>query len=94
MKYCSSDNKGQRSAGRSPCRERGLKYHKGGNAALLQWSLPVQGAWIEIFSPLQQYRTMRSLPVQGAWIEIIRAVDKPYRVLSLPVQGAWIEMPL
>ena len=35
--------------GRSPCGERGLKLLSGEPVRTHHWSLPVRGAWIEIF---------------------------------------------
>ena len=35
-------------------------------------SLPVQGAWIEMYTVAQLHTYAQSLPVQGAWIEISR----------------------
>ena len=55
-------------------------------------SLPVQGAWIEMFRAGRAFFVCLSLPVQGAWIEIGISVRKCNCRLSLPVQGAWIEM--
>ena len=56
---------------RSPCGERGLKYDKQIRIRTRAWSLPVRGAWVEIYKPvlLNQYR-QGSLPVRGAWVEI------------------------
>ena len=34
-------------------------------------SLPMRGAWIEIFSCSSQHSDRASLPMRGAWIEII-----------------------
>ena len=34
-------------------------------------SLPVRGAWIEIFRQLAWSCIVKSLPVRGAWIEIV-----------------------
>ena len=56
-------------------------------------SLPVRGAWIEIFHlGFTAQGEIMSLPVRGAWIEI-----QQYRTIfvggmSLPVRGAWIEI--
>ena len=55
-------------------------------------SLPVRGAWVEIFARCKMYCMLPSLPVRGAWVEI-GGVYVAYRVLrSLPVRGAWVEM--
>ena len=58
-------------------------------------SLPVRGAWIEIFSAICSGRiSTPSLPVRGAWIEIFMPVSGQLCRQSLPVRGAWIEMKL
>ena len=58
-------------------------------------SLPVRGAWIEIFSgPRPAVRPVRSLPVRGAWIEIVVDCPQMQENQSLPVRGAWIEISL
>ena len=70
MKYCSPDNKGQRSA-----------------------SLPVLGAWIEMYLWQEMTAGNRSLPVRGAWIEMPTVTRQPpHMPVSLPVRGAWIEI--
>ena len=57
--------------GRSPCRERGLKYNCVGVRQQQTLSLPVQGAWIEMLGCANDtFTPARSLPVQGAWIEM------------------------
>ena len=39
-------------------------------------SLPVRGAWVEIFlSVLQVGIPTRSLPVRGAWVEMVNPAD-------------------
>ena len=55
-------------------------------------SLPVRGAWIEIFQPFAFSACFRSLPVRGAWIEIFQPSRKWREKMSLPVRGAWIEI--
>ena len=60
----------------------------------LRWSLPVRGAWIEMFTRQREKMwEALSLPVRGAWIEIScgGALRHPPG-LSLPVRGAWIEI--
>ena len=53
-------------AGRSPCGERGLKYiglvHKLG----IKMSLPVRGAWIEMFARLSIYNYHWVAPRAGS----------------------------
>ncbi len=44
---------------RSPCGERGLKFLPSGFILVLNWSLPVRGAWIEM--PNRVYRAHRAL---------------------------------
>ena len=58
----------------------------------MPWSLPVQGAWIEIPSAIGRASRRASLPVQGAWIEMRAVVEVIFHGMSLPVQGAWIEI--
>ena len=57
-------------------------------------SLPVRGAWIEIY--IWTNKTLSkflSLPVRGAWIEISPPdFRKTKPGASLPVRGAWIEI--
>ena len=80
---------------RSPCGERGLKWHPGGRPLdAAEGSLPVRGAWIEMGWTRRTRRCgLRSLPVRGAWIEIFFSVRCAYiRIMSLPVRGAWIEI--
>ena len=56
---------------RSPCGERGLKYLDKQPVFASVGSLPVRGAWIEMFGSRLFGGWMRSsLPVRGAWIEI------------------------
>ena len=58
-------------------------------------SLPVRGAWIEIYDDAS-WRTVSvpSLPVRGAWIEIEFPPREEESDMSLPVRGAWIEILL
>ena len=56
-------------------------------------SLPVRGAWIEIFFFGRGCLIFQSLPVRGAWIEIFISFISFLFIQSLPVRGAWIEMP-
>ena len=59
----------------------------------MQPSLPVRGAWVEIFctAAIASAREM-SLPVRGAWVEIVPPSARlPWRS-SLPVRGAWVEI--
>ena len=56
-------------------------------------SLPVRGAWIEIYSQVMPDEELtESLPVRGAWIEIFQHKENYRGRKSLPVRGAWIEM--
>ena len=55
---------------RSPCGERGLKYHCVTSHYRPLPSLPVRGAWIEIGALEATKKATQSLPVRGAWIEI------------------------
>ena len=56
--------------GRSPCGERGLKSIDTGGTAKYVESLPLRGAWIEIFEIPSLGKWTLSLPLRGAWIEI------------------------
>ena len=78
--------------GRSPCGERGLKCV--GLPALVSGpkSLPVRGAWVEIFCRVARRLDLGSLPVRGAWVEMVTWVSTDERRMSLPVRGAWVEM--
>ena len=55
-------------------------------------SLPVRGAWIEIWAAVSEFSAGWSLPVRGAWIEIRDCHCILPIKLSLPVRGAWIEI--
>ena len=79
---------------RSPCGERGLKSLPRAPAHATRPSLPVRGAWIEIFLwPFSAFPGVRSLPVRGAWIEIFaEQQERKTERASLPVRGAWIEI--
>ena len=54
---------------RSLYRERGLKLYHIPNEGKRR-SLPLPGAWIEIFSSARLRSVPQSLPLPGAWIEI------------------------
>ena len=83
----------RRSAGRSPCGERGLKYVETETNQGYMMSLPVRGAWVEMFLRRVDADGMKSLPVRGAWVEIAAAWRKGRHTRpSLPVRGAWVEM--
>ena len=81
---CSAPSVAASVAGRSPCGERGLKSDGvvivGGHPA----SLPVRGAWVEIFRGYTAPPGIVSLPVRGAWVEItsIRSPPSPSRCRS------------
>ena len=55
-------------------------------------SLPVRGAWIEIFVRGDADQREESLPVRGAWIEMLSLSLTIDDISSLPVRGAWIEI--
>ena len=59
---------------------------------LTQASLPVRGAWIEMFSEKPEGLKALSLPVRGAWIEMVGKCPDGAQNQSLPVRGAWIEI--
>ena len=58
-------------------------------------SLPVRGAWVEIFctAAIASARAT-SLPVRGAWVEIAGFGWFRFQPSSgsLPVRGAWVEI--
>ena len=56
---------------RSPCGERGLKSPNLICKHYISGSLPVRGAWIEIFALGLLASLHLSLPVRGAWIEMM-----------------------
>ena len=56
-------------------------------------SLPVRGAWVEMYIGLNDKDEKRSLPVRGAWVEMRTSFwDVPMMLMSLPVRGAWVEI--
>ena len=50
--------------------ERGLKYIQCNLLIFILTSLPIRGAWIEIFVMFKIQSAPKSLPIRGAWIEI------------------------
>ena len=65
-----------------------MKCFNGGAWELVSWSLPVRGAWIEIFSwPFSAFRDV-SLPVRGAWIEMAPVGVRWLRALVAPRAGS------
>ena len=79
--------------GRSPCGERGLKSLRRGRWGSMYLSLPLRGAWIEIYKYNSSALATASLPLRGAWIEISSLWEKRMRSMSLPMWGVWIEIP-
>ena len=79
-------------AGRSPCRERGLKSCGLDGVAAHNCRSPCRERGLKFFTMTITGATLRSLPVQGAWIEIEVGIHMQTDMSSLPVQGAWIEM--
>ncbi len=55
-------------------------------------SLPMRGAWIEIYNTITISICTTSLPMRGAWIEIMYHYYIQHQLLSLPMRGAWIEI--
>ena len=51
-------------------------------------SLPVRGAWIEIYYDKKTQLKDVSLPVRGAWIEIIVAGSIPAVLVVAPCEGS------
>ena len=78
---------------RSPCGERGLKSIVIPLSVFALLSLPMRGAWIEIYCHACLRHAVQSLPMRGAWIEMpLRRLVRPLRGGSLPMRGAWIEI--
>ena len=72
-----------------------MKYYIVDATELEALSLPVRGAWIEMYEVEANCKgDNTSLPVRGAWIEIAWQYCKRTPAGSLPVRGAWIEMIL
>ena len=56
-------------------------------------SLPVRGAWVEIYAVGKAAGLALSLPVRGAWVEISsHRAGSSVAARSLPVRGAWVEI--
>ena len=55
-------------------------------------SLPLWGAWIEIFAVCKAFQSILSLPLRGAWIEMQFYRRLCQDLKSLPLRGAWIEI--
>ena len=55
-------------------------------------SLPVRGAWVEMWKPTSSTMRRMSLPVRGAWVEMLECIDGGNGIGSLPVRGAWVEI--
>ena len=66
----SAIGRASRRACRSPCGERGLKFRACAGEKSQNESLPVRGAWVEIFRGGACASPSVSLPVRGAWVEI------------------------
>ena len=50
-----------------------MKYRSHSSSIQRQLSLPVRGAWVEMYIGLNDKDEKRqSLPVRGAWVEIMR----------------------
>ena len=69
-----------------------MKFLRIGQFFAYRLSLPVRGAWIEIFTTRGIRVGSWSLPVRGAWIEINSKEVQRLEGASLPVRGAWIEI--
>ena len=70
-----------------------MKYYIVDATELEALSLPVRGAWIEMYEVEANCKgDNTSLPVRGAWIEMILPVSCRFFPVSLPVRGAWIEI--
>ena len=73
---------------RSPCGERGLKSLTLLTRLRLWLSLPVRGAWIEMFVATGKPVTSLSLPVRGAWIEMRAVLKMPHKLAVAPRAGS------
>ena len=51
-------------------------------------SLPVRGAWIEIFYAFKALESATSLPVRGAWIEMEQMGHMPGLIAVAPRAGS------
>ena len=79
--------------GRSPHRERGLKYHYDLAIPAPAQSLPTQGAWIEMISLCAtKLTTARRSPHRERGLKLNYYQILPVKFWSLPTQGAWIEI--
>ena len=77
---------------RSPCGERGLKCIRRRSRLPADWSLPMRGAWIEIYHIAFGVREKSVAPHAGAWIEIILLCENCHEIYVAPHAGAWIEI--
>ena len=64
-----------------------MKFKKKLKEQADQVSLPVWGAWIEIFDKKSTASGFMSLPVWGAWIEILMAIWIQSQVRVAPRMG-------
>ena len=65
-----------------------MKCRTDGSAALLRWSLPVRGAWVEMFYYAILEAIFQSLPVRGAWVEMQNSSAKTPETLVAPRAGS------
>ena len=77
LKYLRAIERPCPTLGRSPCGERGLKFTDRRMRIIYPQSLPVRGAWVEIYCRRHEPRQAWSLPVRGAWVEIPTALRHP-----------------
>ena len=81
-----------RSAGRSPCGERGLKCPRAGESGCCAGRSPCGERGLKLSVARWRSGTPPSLPVRGAWIEMYLWREPTAENRSLPVRGAWIEI--
>ena len=55
--------------------------------ALLRWSPPLAGAWIEMPETVKKYRRQAVAPLAGAWIEISLPLNLQVICKSPPSRG-------
>ena len=79
---CCEFGKSRPRRSRSPCGERGLKLHCMKTHKANCTSLPVRGAWVEIFLSLGWGLCPWSLPVRGAWVEMSSMLRIAFTIVS------------
>ena len=65
-----------------------MKYYDKHRINIYNRSLPVRGAWIEIWRNLVEEIEFTSLPVRGAWIEIGSVAVSTIAIPVAPRKGS------